>query len=496
VTCCQWGDDGGLCVSSGADGVIHVWDVEGGRSLRALANHEGAVHAVDWCPAAAASFDGTVGDLASAGQDGSVKLWRTGTGSCLLTMRDHGGSPVYTVAWTVDGGMLATSGGSGHIIVYNMTRIAAPGGMEAARIATKSAILMDIKPESSGNPMGHARAVRKVAWAPDSHHLLSAGDDDVVQVWNIPRGGSHVVTLSGHEGPVVDVAFDPDGTRAVTASQDGTARVWSWRTGECLRTFARRHVGGITAAAFSPEGHGRRVFTAGEDRSVCIWETATGLLLQQMEALHRGPITSLSVRDDGLLLLTGSTDRTLGVWRALPPSTCDAVSWAAYSWWITAGTRLQSCIAGRETFDPLVELAAIEAAEAAAAADAAADKAAGGPPASGEGSDAVGTSDSATPSPASPAPARSTSRGDIPSPRLRTHRRNRVAPIAGAGGGGTGLSAGSRFIAADAGAEIMRRAAGQGSGHSWRGKRVAPAPEPAAGVGGAAVVHVEPRRDV
>ena len=62
-----WSPDGGRLASAGEDGTVRVWDAGSGAELRDLQGHEGPVRSVAFSP------DGA--RLASAGQDGTVRVW-------------------------------------------------------------------------------------------------------------------------------------------------------------------------------------------------------------------------------------------------------------------------------------------------------------------------------------------------------------------------------------------------------------------------------------
>jgi hypothetical protein len=74
-----WSLNGQQLASAGNDGSVRLWDAASGQALRVLEGHQGWVESVAWSP------EGQ--QLASAGMDGTLRLWDAVSGRELLRMR-------------------------------------------------------------------------------------------------------------------------------------------------------------------------------------------------------------------------------------------------------------------------------------------------------------------------------------------------------------------------------------------------------------------------
>ena len=269
--------DGRTLASAGDDGTVRLWDTATGQPIRTLEGHADRVRAVAFSP------DGRT--LASAGDDGTVRLWDTATGQPISTLEGHA-DRVRAVAFSPDGRTLASAGDDGTVRLWDT---------------------------ATGQPIrtleGHTHRVRAVAFSPDGRTLASAGDDGTVRLWDTATG-QPIRTLEGHTHRVRAVAFSPDGRTLASAGDDGTVRLWDTAVGRLIWTIVG-HSGRVQGVAFSPDG--RTLASAGDDRTLRLWDAATGQPIRTLEG-HTDRVRAVAFSPDGRTLASAGDDGTARLW--------------------------------------------------------------------------------------------------------------------------------------------------------------------------------------
>jgi WD40 repeat protein/transcriptional regulator with XRE-family HTH domain len=255
VRAVAYSPNGELLASADADGTVRLWDT--GTGLPAghpLPAESGLVSGVKNEPfqldvnGVAFSPNGEL--LASAGADGTVRLWYTATrqptGTVLFVEAGVNG-----VAFSPNGQLVATADADGTVRLWNT--------------ATGQQVGAPLRADT-----GTGGGVNGVAFSPNGTLLASAGADGTVRLWNTatrqPTGTAFLV-----EGGVNGVAFSPDGTLLASAGADGTVRLWNTTTGQQVGTPLRVDTGyGVNGVAFSPDG--TLLATADADGTVQTWQ--------------------------------------------------------------------------------------------------------------------------------------------------------------------------------------------------------------------------------
>ncbi|MGD2067614.1 MAG: WD40 repeat domain-containing protein, partial [Gemmatimonadota bacterium] len=138
-----------------------------------------------------------------------------------LGFRPEGRLPVWGLAWSPDGRLIAAAGAMG-LVIWNV-----PSGVEAQTVLRRPRLpgpMEDTGPSGEGGTVLWLEE-HPVAWSPDGSVLASSSSESTIHLWR-PITGEPIGALEGHEGVVSALDWSSDGRLLASASHDGTVRVW------------------------------------------------------------------------------------------------------------------------------------------------------------------------------------------------------------------------------------------------------------------------------
>ncbi|KAH7105894.1 WD40 repeat-like protein [Auriculariales sp. MPI-PUGE-AT-0066] len=216
VTALQFQNQGKWLVSGSEDQTIRVWDMRT-RSLHRTFDNEAPVNDVCIYP--------NQGELVSADQNGSVKLWDLNGGKqCILELSPGGEVAIRSVGIASDGTFLIAANNKGKVFVW---RINDDDESELPRFQAVTRI------------SAHQTYITRAVISPDVKFLATCSADTTCKIWAITPtlDFKHHRNLVGHQRWVWDCAWSTDSAYLVTASSDHVARLWEVASGQSVREY-------------------------------------------------------------------------------------------------------------------------------------------------------------------------------------------------------------------------------------------------------------------
>lgn len=295
----------GTILSTGHDGLIHVWDPVKKEHVGTFAENERIEQVV--------SFQTTAAAITGSGNNQgltreemkeikSKEMIDNGKGglssnafskSVSSKIRDRR-SYINSIATSYDESYVLTGDSRGLITVWS----------------TKKRALVK-------NIFGHIQGVNVVAFQPKSYHFVSGGDDGKLIFWNWRDGNRHkssVFAKQEGQGKIKALAYNPNGNLLVSGGDAGKIIVWEFREKDTAIFTLEGHKGAITKLEFTKNG--RYFVSSSDDNTIRIWDT------KQMQVVHIYsaqfyPVNTFALSPSGYFILSaGNTDvASIRLWK-------------------------------------------------------------------------------------------------------------------------------------------------------------------------------------
>ncbi|KAG8731255.1 hypothetical protein FRC10_001918 [Ceratobasidium sp. 414] len=289
-----------LAVSGGEDDLGYIWDLDTGEVVAKLTGHTDSVAAVGF------SADGQL--VATGGMDGHVRLWRhvakSGNWRTWEFLTDvQGPDEVVWLRWHPTGNVLAAGSTDSTVWLWNFP---------------------------SGTPLlvlsAHDSPVTAGLFTPNGKRLLTASDSGTL-IYTDPRAQTPLFKVTaadarfGMGGGITALGVNAASTVAVVGGADGAVRVVNLTKGEVVGALESHAEGeSVECIAFvSPAATAsgstdlELVVTAATDGKIFVSDLNTRRLRTTLLG-HEDAVTSLTVHDNGRLITSSSSDKTLRTW--------------------------------------------------------------------------------------------------------------------------------------------------------------------------------------
>ena len=141
----------------------------------------------------------------------------------------------------------------------------------------------------------------------------SAGEDGSLKFWSLPPDPKKLAparVIAVNSGPIYGLALTPNGSHVLTAGADKLVKMWNTGNGNNERTFAGA---GATLRAVAIARNNQMVAAAGDDKMVRLYNLGDA---KEIRSVKNQPLqrAALLAAPDNLTLAAVCADKTLTTW--------------------------------------------------------------------------------------------------------------------------------------------------------------------------------------
>jgi WD40 repeat protein len=282
--------NGSQYATAGADGTVKLWNASNSTPKLSFTGFEG--------PALCVNLSPDNRQVAAGGSDKTVRTWNVSNSSSHFRL--NVAVEPHRVSYSPDSSRLVAALTDNTLRCFDPTPLnpqpAEPPGRDASQTLR-----------------GHTATIADIAWTPDSQSLRTCSADTTLREWSI-ASPKEKAQLSGHSLQVYSVVFSPDGKTIASASADKTVRLWDVETRKAIKTLTT-FPSAVYGLDFSSDGG--QLIASGADSTVRLLDVSNGRTIRQFDGPEHAIYTVTFSPDNSRIAAAGmglGSQRNVYLW--------------------------------------------------------------------------------------------------------------------------------------------------------------------------------------
>uniref|UniRef100_A0A7S4QZD4 U3 small nucleolar RNA-associated protein 13 C-terminal domain-containing protein n=1 Tax=Alexandrium monilatum TaxID=311494 RepID=A0A7S4QZD4_9DINO len=250
--------------------------------------------------------------IATGGKDQSVRVWSAEEATCACRLSGHTG-PVSALSFPKKRPKGPQTGtgqplqlvSAGQDKIMKVWELPTPAKLRELASGGAEDFMIE---KAKAVVVAHSKEVNHVVVSPNNKLIASGGQDKLIRLWKFPQGDL-LGECKGHRRGIWCVAFSPVDQVVASASGDATVRLWNLRDYSAIRSF-QGHGSAVLRVCFL--ANGMQLMTSGVDGLLKLWQIRTADCAATYEE-HTGKVWCIDVV--GQQMVSGGSDSKLCVWR-------------------------------------------------------------------------------------------------------------------------------------------------------------------------------------
>ena len=220
---------------------------------------------------------------------------------------------VWHVQFSNDGKMLASASADGTCIIWELAEVAeSNNNLDFGNGSSNGSHYYS----ETGEPrktkkfrvmhelLGHKKPIAFVCWSPNDKYLLTCGNDNMLNVWDVEKGKLHQ-KYEKHVDSVTSCAWLPDSEKFVSGSIDKHIYMWHL-DGRCIRHWKGSRINDLAISR-----NGKWMVSTSNEKKFLLYDLVkdTELTVQEQES-----IISLCLSKQSDLLLVNLQNQKIHLW--------------------------------------------------------------------------------------------------------------------------------------------------------------------------------------